>query len=69
MPNNATGTKLKQKIGEDEYKTQKAEYVKAYRAKQRQLKKNVGENQRTVNTLTDAVKSRKGLKGIIIITN
>jgi hypothetical protein len=31
--------KLKAKIGEDENKRQLAEYMKAYRAKQRQLKK------------------------------
>ena len=31
--------KIKAKIGEDEYKRQQAEYMKAYRAKQRQLKK------------------------------
>ena len=34
--------KVKTKIGEDEYKRQQAAYMKEYRAKQRQLKKDVG---------------------------
>jgi hypothetical protein len=36
--------------------------MKAYRAKQRQLKKDVGKNQKTVNTLTDAISARKARK-------
>jgi hypothetical protein len=49
--------KLKAKIGEDEYKTQQADYMKAYRAKQRQLKKDVGKNQKAISTLTDAMRA------------
>jgi hypothetical protein len=51
--------KLKAKIGEDEYKRQQAGYMKAYRAKQRQLKTNVGKNQKAINTLTNAIKATK----------
>jgi hypothetical protein len=51
--------KLKAKIGEDEYKGQQADYMKAYGAKQRQLKKDVGKNQNSINTLTNAIKAKK----------
>ena len=51
--------KLKSKIGKDDYKKQQAEYMKAYRAKQRQLKKDVGKNQKAINTLTDAIRAKK----------
>ena len=54
--------KLKSKIGEEEYKKQQAEYMKAYRAKQRQLKKEVETKQKSINTLTDAVRARKARK-------
>ena len=54
--------KLKTKIGEEEYKKQQAEYMKAYRAKQRQLKKEVETKQKSINTLTDAIKARKARK-------
>jgi hypothetical protein len=57
--------KIKAKIGEDEYKRQQAEYMKAYRAKQRQLKKDVGKNQKSVNTLTDAIRARKARKELL----
>ena len=58
--------KLKAKIGQDEYKRQQAEYMKAYRAKQRELKKNMGRSQdpKAVNTLTDAIRARKARKEI-----
>ncbi len=51
--------KLKAKIGENECKRQQADYMKAYRAKQRQLKKDVGKNQNAINTLTNAIKAKK----------
>ena len=54
--------KLKTKIGEDEYKRQQAAYMKEYRAKQRQLKKEVEIKQNSINTLTDAIKARKARK-------
>ena len=54
--------KLKTKIGEDQYKKQQAEYMKAYRAKQRQLKKEVETKQKSINTLTDAIRARKARK-------
>ena len=54
--------KLKTKIGEEEYKRQQAAYMKEYRAKQRQLKKEVEIKQNSINTLTDAIKARKARK-------
>ena len=60
--------KLKTKIGEDQYKKQQAEYMKAYRAKQRQLKKDVGKDHKAISTLTDAIRARKSKKSIIIIS-
>lgn len=59
--------KLKTKIGEDQYKKQQAEYMKAYRAKQRQLKKDVGKTQKSVNTLTDAIRARKARKELLAL--
>ena len=56
--------KLKTKIGEENYKKQQAEYMKEYRAKQRQLKKELDQKQKSVNTLTDAIKARKARKEI-----
>ena len=54
--------KLKTKIGDEEYKRQQAAYMKEYRAKQRQLKKEVEIKQNSINTLTDAIKARKARK-------
>ena len=59
--------KLKTKIGEDQYKKQQAEYMKAYREKQRQLKKDVGKDQKSVNTLTNAIKARKARKELLTL--
>ena len=61
--------KVKTKIGEDEYKRQQAAYMKEYRAKQRQLKKDVGtkQNQKAVNTLTDAIKAKKAKKELLAL--
>jgi hypothetical protein len=61
--------KVKTKIGEDEYKRQQAAYMKAYREKQRQSKKDVGtkQNQKAVNTLTDAIKARKAKKELLAL--
>ena len=58
--------KLKAKIGEDEYKRQQADYMKAYRAKQRQLKKDVGKSQNAINTLTNAIKAKKARQELAI---
>ena len=55
--------KLKTKIGEDEYKRQQAEYMKVYRANQRQLKKEVAK--KSMNTLTDAIRARKARKELL----
>ncbi len=59
--------KLKAKIGQDEYKRQQAEYMKAYRAKQQELKKDMGknQNQKIINTLTDAIRARKARKELL----
>jgi hypothetical protein len=43
--------------------------MKAYRAKQRQLKKDLGKNQKTISTLTDAIKAKKSKIRIIISSN
>ena len=51
--------KLKATMGIDEYKRQQAEYMKEYRAKQRELKKNIDKKQKSLNTLTDAIRARK----------
>ncbi len=56
--------KLKAKVGQDEYRRQQAEYLKAYRAKQRELKKNIGRS-KAVNTLTDAIRARKARKALL----
>ena len=55
--------KVKTKIGEDEYKRQQAEYMKVYRAKPRQLKKEVAK--KSMNTLTDAIRARKARKELL----
>ena len=51
--------KLKATMGIDEYKRQQAEYMKEYRAKQRELKRGIDKKQKSLNTLTDAIKARK----------
>ena len=51
--------KLKETMGIDEYKKQQAEYMKEYRAKQRELKKDIEKKQKSLNTLTDAIRARK----------
>lgn len=54
--------KLKADIGEQEYKKQQAEYMRKYRANQKQLKKEVETKQKSINTLTDAIRARKARK-------
>ena len=49
--------KLKATMGIDE--RQQAEYMKEYRAKQRELKRGIDKKQKSLNTLTDAIKARK----------
>ena len=39
--------------------------MKAYRAKQRQLKKEVETKQKSINTLTDAIRARKAKKELL----
>ena len=51
--------KLKATMGIDEYKRQQAEYMKEYRAKQRELKRGIDKKQKSLNTLTDAIKAKK----------
>jgi hypothetical protein len=51
--------KLKASMGIDEYKKQQAEYMKEYRAKQRALKREIENKQKSLNTLTDAIRARK----------
>ena len=51
--------KLKATMGVDEYKKQQAEYMKKYRAKKSELKKDIHGKQKSLNTLTDAIRARK----------
>ena len=51
--------KLKATMGIDEYKRQQAEYMKEYRAKQRELRRGIDNKQKSLNTLTDAIRARK----------
>ena len=51
--------KLKATMGIDEYKRQQAEYMKVYRAKQRELKRGIERKQKSLNILTDAIRARK----------
>ncbi len=51
--------KLKLSIGIDKYKKQQAEYMKQYRATKKALKLYVEKKQKSVNTLTDAIKARR----------
>ena len=39
--------------------------MKAYRAKQRQLKKDVGKDHKAISTLTDAIRARKAKKELL----
>ena len=51
--------KLKATMGVDEYKKQQAEYMKKYRAKKSELKRDIQGKQKSLNTLTDAIRARK----------
>jgi len=51
--------KLKATMGVDEYKKQQAEYMKKYRAKKNELKRDIQGKQKSLNTLTDAIRARK----------
>ena len=57
--------KLKAKIGQDEYKRQQAEYMKQYRANKKSLKLEVEKKQKSMNTLTDALRARKAKKELL----
>ena len=50
---------LKQAAGLDEYKKQQAEYMKQYRAKQRQIQQEAIKKEKAIMTLTDAIRFRK----------
>lgn len=52
---------LKEKIGEDAYKKQQAEYMKQYRASKKQIE----QKQKSINTLTDAIKARKARQELL----
>jgi len=50
---------LKQAAGLDEYKKQQAEYMKQYRAKQRQIQQEAIKKEKAIMTLSDAIRFRK----------
>jgi hypothetical protein len=54
-------------MGIDGYKRQQAEYMKEYRAKQRELKRGIEKKQKSLNTLTDAIRTRKARTGANIL--
>ena len=56
---------LKQEIGEEEYKKQQAEYMKQYRASKKQIKTQIEQKQKSINTLTDAIKARKARQELL----
>jgi len=57
--------KLKKTIGEAEYKKEQAEYMRQYRARQKQLKNLVETKQKSINTLTNAIKARKARQELL----
>ena len=57
--------KLKKSIGEAEYKKEQAEYMRQYRARQKQLKNLVETKQKSINTLTNAIKARKARQELL----
>ena len=56
---------LKEKIGEEENKKQQAEYMKQYRASKKQIKTQIEQKQKSINTLTDAIKARKARQELL----
>ena len=56
---------LKEKVGEEEYKKQQAEYMKQYRASKKQIKTQIEQKQKSINTLTDAIKARKARQELL----
>ena len=56
---------LKKTIGEAEYKKEQAEYMRQYRARQKQLKNLVETKQKSINTLTNAIKARKARQELL----
>ena len=59
--------KLKATIGTEEYKRQQAEYMKEYRAKKKALQKDVEKKQKSINTLTDAIRARKARQELLLL--
>ena len=57
--------KLKASIGVEEYKKQQAEYMKQYRASKKALKLDVEKKHKSVNTITDAIKTRRAKKELL----
>ena len=57
--------KLKARIGTEEYKRQQAEYMKEYRAKKKASKVEMEKKQKSINTLTDAIRARKARQELL----
>ena len=56
---------LKETIGEEAYKKQQAEYMRQYRASKKQVKTQIEQKQKSINTLTDAIKARKARQELL----
>jgi|688.fasta_scaffold886240_1 hypothetical protein len=54
--------KLKATMGIDEYKKQQAEYMKLYRQKKKSMNTNNENKQKSMNTISDAMKVRRAQK-------
>ena len=59
--------KLKATIGTEEYKRQQAEYMKEYRAKKKASKVEMEKKQKSINTLTDAIRARKARQELLLL--
>jgi len=53
--------------GLEEYKKQQAEYMKQYRAKQRQIKEEAIKRENALKTLTDAIRFRKAKQEMTLL--
>ena len=58
---------LKQASGLEQYKKQQAEYMKEYRAKQRQLKEAVLKKEKAISVLTNAIRFRKAKQEMALL--
>ena len=59
--------KLKATIGTEEYKRQQAQYMNENRAKKKALQKDVEKKQKSINTLTDAIRARKARQELLLL--